>query len=75
MSESLYWRAIPEGEELSLELKGALHNRFSLNEINNRTLTREDKDYFLGLKHAGIEDAQKILDGIDKFEEIEIFIE
>ncbi len=55
--------------QLSYELKKALQKRFG-GVISNRNMSFSDESYLEGLLDAGIEDAQIILDMIEKYEEI-----
>lgn len=70
MSSNLYWRARPTGEKvLSYELKKALQNRHYPADC---TFYEHDISYLEGLRDAGIADAQKLIDGIEKYGEIEV---
>ncbi len=54
---------------LSSELKFALKKRY-LNGIFEQRFSEVDIPYFRGLLHAGIDDAQTVIDYIEKYEEI-----
>ena len=77
MSMSLYW--IPEttqdppGYVLSDQLKFAMR-KITTGSISV-TLNEGSKGYLRGLLHAGIEDAQILLDAIDEYERIIVYEE
>lgn len=72
MGVNLYWRPINKGKVLPSRLKMILQN------TENRFPLRVDGqsyDYFLGLKDAGIDGAEEVLDLIDKYGEIMLELE
>ena len=74
MSSNLYWRPSNAGEmALSDKLKFALRNggRYGGNTLD-QTIYESDIPYFEGLRDAGVEDAQKIIDALEKHSEIEL---
>jgi len=71
MSQNLFWE--PKATCLSKELKWAIEKKFDLS--YRVVLTFGDINYLWGLRDAGIEDAQKLIDAIEKYNEIEIWRE
>jgi len=73
MSSNLYWRPRTSGEKpLSDELKYALKNSDKFNQDLDCTIGDSWLDYLSGLRDAGIKDAQKLIDAIEKYGEIEL---
>lgn len=74
MSTNLYWNPVlPEtGECLTLELKWALRKRYDGIDFVDMTLDCTDISYLKGLKDAGLEGAQKLIDGIETHGEIRV---
>jgi len=61
----------PEGKHLACSLKFALQAfGFDL----KKTYGHEDIGYFQGLRDAGVEEAQQIIDAIEKHERITFYI-
>lgn len=70
MSSNLYWRPRSAGEKLLDDsLKFALQKR---QYPADDTFYERDIPYFEGLRDAGVKDAQKIIDAIEKYGEIEV---
>lgn len=71
MSTSLYWRPCKNHGILSDSLKSILRDNWEMPTIVNHS----HYDFFTGLKAAGVEDADTVLDLISKHDEIELIIE
>ena len=56
-------------QNLSYELKEALQKKFC-GIVSEKRISQSDISYFKGLLDAGIEDAQIVLDFIDKYSEV-----
>ena len=74
MSSNLEWKPVirKRGNPLSDELKFAMRNRDQINDQVNDILNSVDVPYLEGLRDAGIKDAQKLIDAINKHKEIEV---
>lgn len=73
MGTRLYWKPHKptEGECLGPNLKMVLEaSDFNFSKIYTYT----DIEYFRGLRDAGVEEAQEIIDAIEANEEIKLFI-
>lgn len=76
MSASLMIQPVKpiEGISLSHELKLAIQDRY-FDGSNQVTISSNDREFFEGLKAAGIKDANKVLKLIDKHDLLEIWLE
>lgn len=73
MSSNLYWRPFRHGEKpLPDELKFVLRKSDYEHNGINVTLTESDMPYFQALKDADIKGADKIVEALEKYGEIEI---
>jgi len=73
MSSNLYWRPKNTGQKLlSDELKHALKNVDPYGQRVNREFGEEDIDLLRGMLAAGIEDAGKLIEAIEKHGAIEV---
>ena len=70
MSSNLIWRraVIDSDGDLSTKMKFLLRKRFG--ETINTVVCHDDMDYFIGLRDAGIKEAQEIIDAINEHNEI-----
>jgi hypothetical protein len=74
VSQTLKWRPCYQAANtLSDKLKYALRKRYEQS-INGR-MGESDIPYLEGLLHAGIEDAQNLIDAIEQYRHIEVFEE
>lgn len=77
MSTSLYWKPIirAKSEDLADQLKYVIREKFfdSLG-TDSITVNQSELDYFEGLKDAGIEDAETVIELINKHGEICLFL-
>lgn len=70
MASNLYWRPICDNDEpLDKKLKWILHEEEMLNGI----LSMKDIGFFKGLRAAGIEGAQVLIDALERFGHIQLF--
>ena len=76
MSKNLFCIAVKpvEATDLSDKLKYILRTKFDL-EDGPYVLKWEDKEYLNGLNDAGIEDADTLLEMMEKHDKIEIFLQ
>jgi len=75
---TLFWKPVIKcGENfLDNDLKLKISKRyFKNNDVSSAVLTEEDIPYFMGLKDAGIKDANAIIENIREYRRIEIYIE
>ena len=72
MSSTLYWKPIRprKGKSLSTSLKWIFQKNYG--SPVNAVLTEEDLPYLQGLADAQIEDAQKLIDAIEKYGRISL---
>lgn len=69
MSTTLVWAPAERAtRELPFQLKTVLQDRFKFPEI----FRYSDLPYFRGLRDAGIEGADEVIEALEKYEEIEI---
>lgn len=71
MSSSLVWHTIPKGKDLPTGLKWIIEKKFQL----PWTFTCHELSYLNGLRDAGIEGADKLIEAIEKYEEIIVKLE
>lgn len=73
MSSNLYWRPVSAGQELlSDELKHALHNLDQFNNGADGTCGDAMIPTLRGMEAAGIKDARKLINAIEKYGEVEL---
>jgi len=80
MSSKLYWRPRSTSSMLlSDDLKKILARKFWDHDgsLSNGPMRMNNShlEYLCGLRDAGVEDAQKLIDGIEKFDLIEVWID
>ena len=74
MSTDLYWRPVSKDANiLESHLKIVLRNSGITSGIHPVKVGREKIDYLHGLKDAGIEGAEELIEIINKYGEVEIF--
>ncbi len=72
MSSTLKWRPrYQKGHDLSDQLKYALRKRYT--ESGVICLAASDVPYLEGLRDAGVEDAGKLLEAIERYDEVEVW--
>lgn len=73
MSSNLYWRPFGYGEKaLPDELKFVLQkSEYNHNGIDT-IIRSHDLPYFRGLQDAGVKGASKIVEALEKYDEVEI---
>ena len=75
MSMNLYWRPVPTNKiGLDDALKFALRKRYG-GCVGGVTMDYNDIGYLNGLKDAGIDGAETLIDAIEKHDEIYVFEE
>jgi hypothetical protein len=55
-------------------LKGVLTERYELNQCTHQNLDRKDIPYLEGLRDGGFKEAQRLIDEIEKYDKIQIFL-
>jgi hypothetical protein len=74
VSQTLKWRPRwQSGDTLSDQLKYALRKRYT--QGINGYMDEDEVSYLRGLVDGGVEDAQKLIDAIEKHGDIEVFEE
>lgn len=71
MSTTLYWEPVKKGRVLSNKLRDIIVDRFG----TPCQIGLGSREYIKGLIDAGVEDAQKLLDALDKYKKIRLWIE
>lgn len=75
MSSNLAYEPIrpKKYQTLGYDLRQILQEKYSLMD-GAKTLKSSDVDYLKGLFDAGIKDAQKLIDAIEKYSEVSTFL-
>ena len=71
MSSTMYYQPVRKTNHVSNELMNALHKKFGTKHI----LNHHNLDYLHGLADAGMKDADKIINMIEKHDEVNIWTE
>lgn len=76
MSIDLYWKPYIEkkGKSLPIAMKWALQKRFFQNDYGPIVFTEKDRGYFEGLLDGKTEGAEEILDLLEKYESLELWL-
>jgi hypothetical protein len=73
MSSNLYWRPFGSGEKLlPKELKYAMQKNSKYSSGIDIRLNGSDRSYFEGLRDAGVPGTDKLLEALERYEEIEL---
>lgn len=73
MTSNLSWRPRhAAGKDLPDDLKFALRKRHADAHLEGQVYDRDDIPYLTGLAHGGVKGAQKLIDAIEKHDEIEL---
>lgn len=71
MSGTLYWEVPKPGKPVGdLQIRNAIQKRYG----DQATLGHSDKGFLEGLAYGNVKGAQELLDAIEKYDEINVYV-